>query len=147
MSLYNFAAARSDEQLKDMQNLDSRGVCIFCPEHIGEDKQELLIDTDSWMVKENSYPYKDTKLHLLLVPKEHVSTISKLSLAAQKEFLPLVSKCERKFKLTSYALAIRSGDMRRNGGSIEHLHVHIVVGNTDNPDHEPVRFKMSSRPN
>jgi len=146
MSLYNFEAARSEEQRQDMIDLDNRGICIFCPEHIQDDGSEIFFDTDYWIVKENKYPYKDTKAHLVLVPKEHVATISQLSKEAMEEFLSVVSQCETKFKLSSYAVGIRSGDMRFNGSSIEHLHAHIVSGDTDNPKHEPVRFKMSSRP-
>jgi ATP adenylyltransferase len=145
MSLYNFDAFRTADQLEKMKDLDARGICIFCPQHIGEDQEKVLIDTPNWMVKKNSYPYKDTRLHLLLIPKEHIKTLSELSKAAQEDFIPLISRCEEEFDLKSYAVGIRSGGMKKNGGSIEHLHVHIVVGDTDNPYHEVVRFKMSSR--
>jgi len=147
MSLYNFDAARSEKQRQDMQDLDARGICIFCPEHITNDGSKILFETKHWIVKTNKYPYKDTKHHIVLVPKEHVPTISKLSKEAQEDFLPAVARSEKKFKLDSYAIGIRSGDMRYNGGSIEHLHAHIVSGKVDDPNHEPVRFKMSSRPN
>ena len=83
----------------------------------------------------------------MLIPKKHVNTLPKLARAAQDEFIPLIARCEKAYDLKSYAVGIRSGDMRFNGGSIEHVHVHLVVGDTDDPAHEAVRFKMSSRPN
>ena len=138
--------ARTKAQLKKMQDLTKRGVCIFCPEHIHEDDQPVLFKTTDWMIKENSYPYEGTKLHLLLISRKHVKSVSELSKAAQSDFLAVVDRCERKFKLTSYAVGFRSGDIHHNGGSIEHLHAHLVVGDTDNPKHNPVRFKMSSQP-
>jgi len=146
MSQYNPKVARSKAQLEKMQDLIKRGVCIFCPEHIHEDSEKIQIETKHWMVKKNSYPYERTKLHILLIPRVHVSTVSKLPKAAKAEFVDLIAKCEKHFKLTSYALGMRAGDMRYNGGSMEHLHAHIVVGDTDDPNHEPVRFKMSSHP-
>jgi hypothetical protein len=50
-----------------------------------------------------------------------------------------------KYGYPSEALIGRSGDMRRNGGSVEHLHLHYIVGNTDNLEHEEIRFKVSSQ--
>lgn len=146
MALYNFKAARSKAQLADMQDLAGRGICIFCPEHITEDVNKLVLETDHWMVKPNSFPYKNAKLHLLIIPKAHVPTIQELPLKAQNSFLPVVSQLEVMYKLDNYALGVRAGDMRYNGGSIEHLHAHLVVGETDAAEFEPVRFKMSSRP-
>lgn len=145
MSYYNENAARSKAQLKNMQDLVKKGICIFCPEYIREDKHKLELETTHWMVKRNSYPYKNTRLHLLVIPKAHVRVLSDLSKGAQQEFLAVVSRLEEKFKLKSYAVGFRAGDFRYNASSIEHLHAHLVVGDTDNPNHKPVRFKMSSR--
>lgn len=144
---YNHQAARLPEQAQQMQDLAARGVCAFCPQSIrNETKEPIEIETEHWFVKRNDYPYERTSHHFLLIPKEHVHTISELSAGAQEEFLTLSAKVEKKFALPSYAVAIRSGDMRYNGGSVEHLHAHIIVGDAEHPDDSPVRFKVSSRP-
>ena len=144
---YNFELARHKEQLQQMQDLAARGVCAFCREHIETEQREPIeLETAHWIVKKNDYPYEGTSLHLMLVPKEHVKTFSELSSKAQSDFATTISKVEKKWHLTSYAVGMRSGDMRFNGSSVEHLHAHIIVGDTSNPKHEPVRFKMSSRP-
>jgi diadenosine tetraphosphate (Ap4A) HIT family hydrolase len=130
-----------------MQDLAARGICAFCPEHIHtETRTKIDIETDHWFVKGNDYPYDRTKHHLLLIPKYHVKTVSELPSAAQDEFLKVVARAEEHFGMTSYAVAMRSGDPRYNGGSVEHIHAHIIVGDTEEPAHEPVRFKVSSRP-
>lgn len=144
--LYNFDAARNEHQLAKMQDLEAKGVCIFCPEHIHEDEEELIIDSTHWMVKKNTYPYKGSKLHLVIIPKLHVSTVAELPIEAQQAFLPTIVECETLFKLGSFAIGMRSGDMRYNGGSIDHLHAHLLVGGIDSSDSEIIRFKMSSRP-
>ncbi|MBX4190474.1 HIT family protein [Candidatus Saccharibacteria bacterium] len=146
MSQYHHKAARSQDQLEEMRRLDKEGKCILCPEFIHEDIHDLEIETEQWMVKKNRYPYENTKLHILIIPKEHVKSVSELTKEAKESFLDVVSECERKYDLNSYAVALRSGDMRFNGGSIEHLHAHLVVGDVDNKKHQPIRFKMSSRP-
>jgi ATP adenylyltransferase len=144
---YNNEAARELEQLRRMKSLAERNVCVFCPENIqNETTTPIEIETDHWFVKKNDFPYERTKLHLMLISKKHVTTISELSKSAQTEFLQIVAEVERKYHLTSYAIGMRSGDMDYNAASVEHLHAHIVVGDKDNPDPEPIRFKMSSRP-
>lgn len=147
MNEYNLDVARNEQQRKQMQELSDRSVCAFCRENIEtEQKQPIEYESDHWVVKKNDYPYKNTHLHLLLIPKYHVRTISELPLAARQDYLETVIHCEKHWDLKSYALGFRSGDMRLNGGSVAHLHSHIIVGDTSATEHEPVRFKMSSRP-
>lgn len=144
---YNLATARSDKQKQQMQELQARAVCAFCPENIEtEQKEPIELTTKHWLVKKNDYPYEQTKLHLLIIPKEHVATLGHLSQEALLEMPEVIVAVEKQWQLTHYAVGIRSGDMHRTGGSVEHLHGHIVVGDTDEPNHEPVRFKMSSKP-
>lgn len=144
---YNFEVARHRAQLEQMKDLSRRGVCAFCYEHIGiEQREPIEIETEHWVVKKNDYPYAGSSLHLMMIPKAHVRTFGDLNQAARADFAEAIAQTEKHYKLTSYALGMRSGDFRYNGGSVEHLHAHIVVGETDNPDHQPVRFKMSSRP-
>ncbi len=144
---YNLDNSRKAEQSEQMKDLARRGVCAFCPEHIEKERRNAIeIRTDHWIVSKNDYPYERTKLHLLLIPREHVNTLSDLSPAALHDLPDTIVKAEKKWHLTYYGVGIRSGDMRRTGGSVDHLHAHIIVGDTDASDHEPVRFKMSSRP-
>lgn len=147
MSQYNFDQVRYKEQGERMKRLSAKKICAFCPEHIRtETTSKIDIETDHWFVKANDYPYEDTKLHLLIIPKQHTKTVSDLTPEALQEFMPLITRIEKEFELTHYAIGLRSGDMRRTGGSVEHMHAHIIVGDTDNPNHQPVRFKVSSRP-
>lgn len=144
---YNLRTSRSAKQTGQMSDLAARGICAFCPEHIHTEQREPIeLQTHHWTVKKNDYPYEQTKLHLLLIPKEHVATLSELTHDALLDLPETIVKVEKQWKLKHYAVGIRSGDMHHTGGSVEHLHAHIVVGDTDAPDHEPVRFKMSSKP-
>lgn len=146
MSLYHIPAARSEAQMEMMKDLETRKICVFCPENITkEDSSPLEIETEHWMVKNNTFPYKDTRVHLLAIPKAHIKTLSALGRLAQQDLFEVIAECEQRFDLKSYGFVVRSGDMRNNGGSIEHLHAHIIAGDTDNPDHQPVKVKISSK--
>lgn len=146
MALYNIDAARTEDQKNEMKRLDEEGICLFCPDNIYKSENPLEFETKYWMVKKNDYPYKGTKHHVLLIPKVHAASVSELPAEVQTEFLPVVSRCETLYKLGSYAIAMRSGDMHYNGGSIEHLHAHMFSADLDDPDFEPIRVKLSDRP-
>jgi ATP adenylyltransferase len=144
---YNHAEARLKTQALRMKDLESRGICAFCRENVEtETTSPIEIETVNWVVKANDYPYERTKLHLLIIPKKHVKTVSELSFGAQQELMPLIADVEKHYDLKSYAFALRSGDMRYNGGSVEHLHAHLIVGGLKNQDDEPVRFKVGTLP-
>lgn len=146
MSLYHFPAARTEEQRKYMEQLERDGVCVFCLEYFDRYHQEPIeIDGRYWYVTKNDYPYKGSAVHLLIVPKEHVESLTELPCEAGTELFSLFDKIKRQYSTASEALILRNGDMRFNGGSVAHLHFHFVSGDVDNSDHEPIRFKVSSR--
>ena len=142
---YDLRHAREQAQIEKMRHLIDEGICAFCEENF-EKYHDNPVEFSSahWVVSKNDYPYKRTSLHLLVVSKNHVRTFSELAPEARADFAEVLVAIEARWKLPSYAVGIRVGDPERNGGTLEHLHAHIVVGDTDDPGHEPVRFKMTS---
>jgi diadenosine tetraphosphate (Ap4A) HIT family hydrolase len=145
--LYHLGNNRTEQQLADMLRLEAAGVCVFCPEHLAQDPdQPTLHRTPQWTVTPNEFPYAGTALHLLLVPDEHVTDLLDLSAAAQADFWAALGWVRDHYSLTYYGLGSRNGDCRYTGGTIYHVHVHVIVGDVADPGHEPVRLKLSSRP-
>jgi ATP adenylyltransferase len=137
--------ARVEAQVERMKDLESRDVCAFCAEYIEtETVSRIELETEHWVVKMNDYPYKNTKYHFLIISKPHVKAVSELSEAARSEFLNVVNTVGNKYKLKYYAVGLRSGDMRYNGGTVEHLHGHLIVGDHKKASVDPVRFKVGS---
>jgi diadenosine tetraphosphate (Ap4A) HIT family hydrolase len=142
MSLYYLGNARSEEQRAYMRRLEAAGVCLFCPEQMDADpEQEILHRTAHWTVTPNKFPYAGTTLHLMLVPHEHETDLLDLSDAAQQDFWVALRWVRDNHGLTYYGLGARNGECRHTGGTIAHVHVHVIVGD---PDAGPVRFKVSS---
>jgi ATP adenylyltransferase len=142
MSLYYLGNARSEEQRAYMRRLEADGVCLFCPGPMDADpEQEILHHTAHWTVTPNKFPYAGTKLHLMLVPHEHETDLLDLSDAAQQDFWAALRWVRDKHGLTYYGLGARNGECRHTGGTIAHVHVHVIVGD---PSAGPVRFKVSS---
>ena len=145
--LYFIDSGRSLEQITQMEDLESREVCVFCEKHFKtEHREPIEIETSHWLVTKNDYPYEHTKLHLLIVPKEHVNLLSKLSKEALAEYAELLPKIEQHYKLTSYSQFMRVGDFRYNGASIYHLHSHIVVADHKHPEFDKLKVKLGSKP-
>jgi len=142
MPLYYLGNFRSDAQRDEMVRLEGAGICIFCPDH----RAAGLWRRDGWAVLHNDFPYRGTVRHLLLVPDDHVADLVDLSAEAQQGFWGALRWVRDHFGLSHYGLGARNGDPARTGGTIYHVHVHVVVGDADDPHHEPVRMKLSSRP-
>ncbi|MEI8072863.1 MAG: dihydrofolate reductase [Candidatus Saccharibacteria bacterium] len=140
-------AARSQKQVEHMQQILNDGICPFCPNWISwYHEGEIELNGHHWIVTRNYNPYSGTKLDLLIIPKSHVENFDELNNRAQNEFSEILVEIIRHFGLEYGAIGMRFGDMTRTGGSVRHLHAHLKVGDVDNPNHEPIKFKMSSIP-
>jgi diadenosine tetraphosphate (Ap4A) HIT family hydrolase len=139
-ALYHLDAARGDEQRARMERLEAEGVCIFCPEHADGPIEHR---GEHWFVMPNRFPYAGTVAHLLIVPYRHVTSFDELPDAAGAELWAIKRLLKAKLDPVATATVERSGDMRFNGGSVAHLHVHLVAL-AEAPE-ETVRFRVSAR--
>jgi diadenosine tetraphosphate (Ap4A) HIT family hydrolase len=136
--LYDLDAARSDDQRRRMAELEAAGICILCPEHRDAPAE---LEGEHWYVRRNDFPYAGTAAHFLIVPHRHVASFDELPDEAGAELWALRRALKARCPGPAVATVERSGDMRYNGGSIAHLHVHFVV--LDHDPSETVRFKVS----
>ncbi|NUO97510.1 MAG: HIT domain-containing protein [Nonomuraea sp.] len=144
MAFYCPANSRDAGQRAEMDRLDRAGVCLFCPEHLA--RERVLSRTTWWSVTENAYPYAGTRLHLLLIPTVHAAELLHLPEPARADLWTALEWVRGRHALDFYGLGLRSGNCAYTGGTIEHLHLHVIVGDVADPGHEPVLLKLSSRP-
>ena len=143
--LYHMANHRNGEQLAEMRRLEEQGMCLFCPGGLAANSSnQVLHQTEWWTVMRNRYPYANTRLHLLLVPAAHVSDVADLPLEAKAEFWDVLDWAKERHSLSFYGLGVRCGEPAFTGGTIRHVHLHLLVGDVADPSHEPVRMKFSS---
>jgi len=141
-ALYHLPAARGEEQRRYMEELEAAGVCVFCPEHFAAYHREPVeLSGEHWYVTRNDYPYGGTRAHYLIVPHRHVRAFEELPDAAGAELWSLKRKLKAQLEPLAVATVERSGDMRYNGGSVAHLHVHFVA--LDDAPERTVRFRVS----
>jgi len=144
VTLYYLENYRTEDQLAEMRRLEAAGICLFCPDGIRRHKrQQILWQTSHWTVTPNKFPYAGTRLHLLLIPHEHVGDLLDLPAAARQDFWVVLGWVRERFALDHYGLGVRNGDCRFTGGTIRHVHAHVLVGDGGGT---PVRMRFSSTP-
>lgn len=138
---------RTDEQLQEMRRLEAAGICLFCPAALREhDRQRAAFETRHWLVTPNAFPYRGTRLHLLVVPHQHVNDILDLDEEARGDFWTALAAIRERFGLDHYGLGVRNGNCSFTGATIAHVHAHVLVGDPDLDPEVPVRMRFSSRP-
>jgi len=140
----NMQNARTPEQVALMQKIIDDGVCPFCAEYFKKYHPKPIIkETEYWFFTENMSPYKGTKYHFLMVYKpSHVRKPSDVAPEALADLFVLANWAIEEYKIPGGSIFMRFGDTRYTGSSVEHLHAHLLMGDNDAPDHEPVRVKL-----
>ena len=144
-SFVNLENARYNEQRKVMKSIEEEGFCPFCPEHIHKSQlMPIIKEGQYWHLRENRWPYKNTRVHFLLIHKKHVEKLSEISPEAAKEFFEMTKWAEKEFQIEGGSIGFRFGDFKFNGGTVYHLHAHIIVADIidrNNSKYQPVRFR------
>jgi ATP adenylyltransferase len=126
-----------------MEELEAAGVCVFCPEHVAEHHHESIEHTgDHWYVTKNRYPYEGTAAHYLIVSRRHVISFDELPDEAGAELWSIKRALKARLEPAALATVERSGNMLYNGGSVAHLHIHLVA--LEPTPAVTVRFRVSA---
>ncbi len=111
--------------------------CIFCPgDDRSQDEQRLILFIDGLsIVLMNKFPYING--HLLIAPRQHVSTLNALS---TEEKVDLITKVEKSIDVLKKVLNPAGFNVGLNMGKAagagveDHLHFHVVprwIGDTN----------------
>ncbi len=102
--------------------------CILCAIVEGSNDVDRLIvyESEHIIVSLNLYPYNPG--HLLLIPRRHLTDIRQMSVEERASMDELTRQCldhlDKVFKPSGYNIGYNQG--LAAGGSIEHLHLHII---------------------
>ncbi len=88
-------------------------------------------------------PYIGTKYHFIFVYKpSHISTPKELSSEAIKDLFSLFDWAVEEYKIPGGSFFMRFGESKYTGGSVQHLHAHLLMGDAATEGHEAVRVKL-----
>lgn len=140
----NLDNARHEDQLEVMKTIIDDGVCPFCIDSLRKYHKKPIIDeSDHWIVTSNQWPYEHTSAHFLLIARHHIQTITELPSGAFEELGSHVKHLIDNYDLDYGGLAMRFGDIRYTGATVNHLHAHVLRAERDLPENVKVKFKFS----
>ncbi len=142
----NLENARVKEQRKIMEAIKKGEYCPFCPEYYNGAKLEPVIRQGKyWHLRKNRWPYKNTRVHLIIILNQHAENLSEISPEAAQEFFELAQWAEQEYQILGGGLCLRFGDIEINGATVLHLHAHLItakITDKNDPAYQKVRFKV-----
>lgn len=122
----NIKNVRKGEYKKVIEEIAKTQKCPFCPENFKYHKKPIYKTKGNWFLTNNSWPYKDTSQHLLIIGKKHKENFRELTKKDLQEISYLTNFGIKKFKIKGGALCMRFGETNFTGASVAHLHFHII---------------------
>jgi len=101
--------------------------CLFCKIANKKTPAEIVYENDKVVVFKDIHP--KASIHLLIVPKKHITSVDHLELQDKElvgELILAAQKIAKEKKLNGYKLIINVG--RPAGQVIDHLHLHLLAG-------------------
>lgn len=142
----NLENARLLEQTEVMETILNSGECPFCPENLEKyHKPPIILHGSHWVLTENQWPYRNTRVHLLAIHRRHVEKLLDLDSEDWSSLGVLMAWAENHFKIVGGGMVMRFGNPAHNGGTVRHLHAQLLVAEiTDkkNERYTPVRIKI-----
>jgi len=127
----------SGEYSKILKEAKEKGECPFCPENLTKTNKIILEVSDGWpshgwVLIENKWPYENADVHLILIPKRHITTVEEINPADWADIQSLIKMAREKYPtLGKYGggLALRFGT--NSGVTIRHIHLHLIAPKTN----------------
>ncbi|MEK7194614.1 MAG: HIT family protein [Patescibacteria group bacterium] len=124
-ALASIARSRTYKQYCLMVDNALRGKCPFC--EIDPKMNKVIAENEYWLAWPSPAPEKNTKHHFLIVSKRHITDTEELQPAEQMSLFRIMRELRQEHGYQSRGILIRDGDARLSAGTIEHLHIHVMV--------------------
>jgi len=137
----NTKNARMGEYKRVIEKISSTDRCPFCKENFkcpsGSEgtkrenlfayhKKPILKRKNGWFLTNNSWPYKNTDCHLIIIGEKHKENFSELTKKDFEAVVYLAKWAIKKYKIKGGGFAMRFGNTNFTGASVAHIHFHII---------------------
>ncbi len=133
----NLQNARPGGYDKVIADIAQKRVCPFCPDQLTNFHKNPVERKKYWIVTDNMYPYKPTRMHKLVIHSEHIEHAKDISPEAWQELQEILLELIEKETLTGGTFIMRFGETRFTGASVTHLHANIAQSNPEDPTYDP----------
>lgn len=124
-TLARIARARNYKYYCMLVDDELAGRCPFC--NINPEINKILIDGKHWQAWQNPVPEKNTRHHFIIAPKRHYVGTDELTGDEWQGLFRVMESLRQTYNYQSRGILIRDGDATLSAGTIEHLHVHVIV--------------------
>lgn len=118
--------AKTGEYRKVIETIETIGQCPFCPDNFRYHKKPILKKLHGWLITENSWPYKNSQKHFVIISPNHKETLAELTIRDIESILRLSNWAIKKYKIRGGALTMRFGEPDFTGATVSHLHAHLI---------------------
>jgi len=101
------------------------GICPFCT--LDRKYNVVIAGNEFWHAWPCRPPEDHTKFHFIMAPRDHLTSTSQLSGKQWSTLFDIMNKLKVAHDITSCGILIRDGNATLSAGTIEHLHVHMMV--------------------
>ena len=119
--------AKSGEYKEVIEEIAAQGKCPFCPDNFRYHKKPILKESNGWLITKNSWPYKNSRRHFIIVARRHMENLGELTAKDLETVKGLSDWAVKKFQIKGGALTIRFGGTDYTGATVCHLHFHLIV--------------------
>lgn len=127
----NIKNARSGEYGDVIKEIATTGKCPFCKENFKYHKKPIYKRKNNWFLTNNSWPYKNTENHLIILGDEHKENFLQLTKKDLESVGFLINWAIKNWKIKGGAVAMRFGDTDYTGASVSHIHFHLISPKID----------------
>lgn len=115
------------ELLEKYRRIEESGKCPFCPDGVKDEGFQIVGETRSWTLVLNQFPYAGSAVHLLILPRRHISVSSELTVPEWVQLPTILGIAKNKYPVlkNGFGLGMREGVL--GGVTLHHLHFHIIV--------------------
>lgn len=106
-------------------------ICPLCPDGLKMGSNEIVRSVAGWNLILNEFAYEHTRVHALIIPEAHQTTLAELSAEDMETVRQLADWAIHHFQIKGGALTVRFGDAHYSGASVHHLHFHLI-----SPEHD-----------
>lgn len=125
-SVVNPRFAKTGEYRKVIETIEETGRCPFCPDNFRYHKKPVLKKLRGWFITENSWPYKNSRKHFIIISPVHKEKLTEMRAQDIESILALSKWAVRKYQIRGGALTLRFGESNFTGATVSHLHAHLI---------------------
>ncbi len=132
----NSKSRPSTQYSEVIREIAQEGVCPFCSDNLRRYHKNPLVEKEFWWVTDNMYPYSPTKHHRLIIYKQHISHGSEIGKEAWVELQKILQEEISQRGIAGGAFVMRFGDTHYTGGTVSHLHAHILQSDPESSEYD-----------